>query len=305
MTAQQEAPRDGKSYQLPDKKEDGGARLRAIGAIGLNAKTVELWATGLDLIHAPGFEHILDLGCGPGAALPVLLEASDYVTGIDINGDYLEAAKGAARKAGVGVVGDMPVEGITPRVVFHQLRIEDIANHPDILPHGTFDAVEVRLTFQHLSPEEIEQGMDAIRKLLKPNGLIFFEDFTIAEDMRLSEETPAWVRLKQAFMDMYDKNGTSRLIGRQFAALAQRHGFETLYNDAYQLESATPFPEKGLKSQTLQTFESARKSIVENEILTDQEFTTLMAQLTEDFQRPDITAFSAPIHQVIARKPAA
>jgi ubiquinone/menaquinone biosynthesis C-methylase UbiE len=46
----------------------------------------------------PRFGRMLDVGCGTGRVLPIVARISEKVTGIDMNAEYLEQARGYARE---------------------------------------------------------------------------------------------------------------------------------------------------------------------------------------------------------------
>ena len=122
----------------------------------------------LDEFLLPPFSRVLDAGCGNGRYLLPLSRKYD-VTGIDVSANAVSRAKTYLRKS----VQD----------VF--LLVSSITELP--FCDNSFDAVLCYGVLQHLFEDERYHAAGEFRRVLKPDGLLFFEAFGV-DDMRYGGE---------------------------------------------------------------------------------------------------------------------
>ncbi|MDP3741827.1 MAG: class I SAM-dependent methyltransferase [Candidatus Micrarchaeota archaeon] len=105
----------------------------------------------------PAGAKVLELGCGDGKTLTSLIASGFKVTGIDVSPSAIKIArKKAGRKAKL-VVGDV-------------CELPFAAN--------SFDAVVTVHVLDHLSQKERGKAVVEISRVLKKDGLLFFEGFS-------------------------------------------------------------------------------------------------------------------------------
>jgi len=102
--------------------------------------------------------NILDLGCGPGLYAERLTKKGHKVTGVDFSSNSIEYAKNEAEKKKLGIT----------YLNENYLNL-DIAEN-------SFDLVMLIFTdFGPLLPNEREQLLKVIRRVLKPGGIFIFD----------------------------------------------------------------------------------------------------------------------------------
>ena len=105
--------------------------------------------------------RVLEVGCGNGKSLKPLVSAGYEVTGLDLSG----TAIGSLGDCGAGLV------------------------HGDICEFRSkkrFDAIVCRYVLGAMKETDREKAVENIGNLLKKNGFLFFEDFSIG-DMRFGK----------------------------------------------------------------------------------------------------------------------
>nr|WP_282449532.1 class I SAM-dependent methyltransferase [Roseibium sp. CAU 1639] len=111
--------------------------------------------------HIPSDAKVLDVGCGNGALLAILL-ASERIrqgVGCDVNGDALASATKAAERTGRG-----------ERVTFRQIGgFEE-------LPDDRFDVVTMVDVLHHVPEADRAQAVAQALRRVGPNGLFLFKD---------------------------------------------------------------------------------------------------------------------------------
>ena len=143
--------------------------------------------------------RVLDVGCGRGVGMQILLEqfGAGQVYGIDLDPQQVRRAQ--KRFAGTS-------EG---RVV---LAVGSVEKLP--FPNEYFDAVFDFGMLHHVV--DWQAGVAEIRRVLKPSGLFFFEEVT-------REALNRWVY--RTFLDHPTEN---RFNEAEFLAELPAHGFESL-----------------------------------------------------------------------------
>ncbi len=110
-----------------------------------------------DFSFIPTSAKVLELGCGDGKTLSALVANGFNVTGIDVSPSAIKLARkkiGKKAKLVVGDVCDLPFE------------------------KNSFDAVIAVHVLDHLSQKERKIAVAEIKRVLKKNGVIFFQGFS-------------------------------------------------------------------------------------------------------------------------------
>jgi ubiquinone/menaquinone biosynthesis C-methylase UbiE len=141
--------------------------------------------------------HLLEVGCGRGVSLPLILETFQAATADGIDLDPAQIAR--ARKRLAGEYGS--------RIVLHVASVTDLA-----FADGSFDAVFDFGILHHVP--EWQSGIAEIRRVLKPGGSFFFEEVTQAALDRWAYRT---------FLEHPREN---RFSEAQFLNEMQHHGLE-------------------------------------------------------------------------------
>jgi SAM-dependent methyltransferase len=101
--------------------------------------------------------QVIDIGCGPGTNSSLF--APDQYLGVDLSPAYVDAAKA--------------------RNPSHEFRVWDVRTpSADV---GSFDLAFVNSVFHHLSDDESRQLLDAIKSLVKSEGLVAIIDLVLPE----------------------------------------------------------------------------------------------------------------------------
>jgi ubiquinone/menaquinone biosynthesis C-methylase UbiE len=135
-----------REYFLSEKCEGWDQFKSGHGLSPLKRREIEMLAPG------PGI-RVLDAGCGRGEVLLSCAQAGSTVAGID----YAEAAVELSRE----VLAD--VEGaVVERGDVTQLQFAD----------DSFDRALLGDVIEHLTPEQADQGLRELRRVLAPGGLL-------------------------------------------------------------------------------------------------------------------------------------
>lgn len=136
---------------------------------------------------APG-QKILDVGCGFGRNLKAFLEYGLNTYGFDGSNELLKIAKAQAPKA---------------KLQFLDLR--------EKLPYedNFFDAIWARNSLHHLEPHDLDQALNELRRVLKPNGIIFIE-WKEGKKAAITKEEKAFG--KERFYNLLSKEEVEKLV---------------------------------------------------------------------------------------------
>ncbi len=108
----------------------------------------------------PG-QHVLDLGCGPGALTLLAAQRGAKVKAIDINAQMLEIAAQRLDKA-----------GLTQLVELVEMGMAEL----DGEPAQRYDAVMSGLCLSELSADEVTYTLKEAARILRPGGLLLIAD---------------------------------------------------------------------------------------------------------------------------------
>jgi ubiquinone/menaquinone biosynthesis C-methylase UbiE len=110
----------------------------------------------------PG-SHVLDLPCGTGRLMPLILELGFSYSGADASGHMVDAARGKLAELQAGSTDALPVS----------LAVEDVMglSYPD----ATFDAVIVNRLFHHYTRAETRiSALTELARVSKGPIIVFF-----------------------------------------------------------------------------------------------------------------------------------
>ncbi|PSL45052.1 methyltransferase family protein [Salsuginibacillus halophilus] len=113
------------------------------------------------LKHEQAVNHVLDLGCGTGTMMLLLLDEGYHVTGVDLSAEMLAAAQGKAA-----------AHGYEPPLFAQDMRaLEGL---------GTYDAVMAWCDTLNYAGDEtdVERVFSGVKAHLKPGGLFLFDVHT-------------------------------------------------------------------------------------------------------------------------------
>ena len=130
---------------------DGISRLAALG-VGGERRFRQLSLQGLQITPSTA---ILDLCCGAGQTTRFLVQFSEQVTGLDVSPVALERAAKAVPQAKY-------VEGLAEKMPF---------------PDNQFDVVHTSAALHEMTPEQLEQILKEVYRVLKPGGIFALVDF--------------------------------------------------------------------------------------------------------------------------------
>lgn len=129
-------------------------------------------------LYLPGTK-VLDVGCGSGQVARHLINRGilpENIIGLDNSGELLKLAASHI-----------------PDVMFVKSAIEDFD-----YPTESFDLVTQNTLFHHLDNEALNQELEVIYKILRPNGVFFFVDIDPdhTPEAQDSENVDKWVMVK-------------------------------------------------------------------------------------------------------------
>lgn len=109
-------------------------------------------------IVGKGHERILEIGCGVGDLTYALMDNAKRITGIDISARVLDFAKMRRNLYSIG-------EYTFRKIEFLQMSGVNLDFSP-----ATFDYVVSTSMIEHLHPEDVEQHLQQVWRILKNNG---------------------------------------------------------------------------------------------------------------------------------------
>lgn len=104
-------------------------------------------------------KSVLDIGCGFGHEAALLVEQGNHVIGIDINRIHISEAKAAY--------------GHLKNLKFFQTMGVKLA-----FPDNSFDFVISKSVFEHLHPNDVDEHLSEVKRVLRHNGEYIFTSIT-------------------------------------------------------------------------------------------------------------------------------
>ena len=107
--------------------------------------------------------HVLDLPCGTGRLMPLVLELGFSYSGADASGHMVEAARGKLAE----------LQTLSPEALPVSLAVEDVMDLS--YPDATFDAVIVNRLFHHYTPAETRiSALTELARISRGPVIVFF-----------------------------------------------------------------------------------------------------------------------------------
>jgi SAM-dependent methyltransferase len=255
-----------------DPAEIGRYRLMAERA---RADEVELWRlAGV----GPG-ARVADVGCGPGALLPLLaaeVAPDGEVTGVDADASAVAAA--TAYTAG------------TARVSVRSAPADRTG-----LPAGAFDTVMVRHVLAHNGGRE-QAIVDHLATLLRPGGCLYLAD-GYGKGMATVPDVPILEEITERYRAFHAGRGNDLRTGLHLAGWLRGAGLEVLdFRGRYQIVQFPP----GLRPPAW----AARDAMLAVGVVTADDLRRWDQALTELDARPDRPTGFMPVFTAVGRAPA-
>lgn len=193
------------SYRLDDAEI---RRYRGMADAALDQERDAWEAAGI----GPG-AHVVDLGCGPGAFLPLLVEWTSpdgRVTGVDRSADAVQAAKELLvhlrlDAAAAVVQAECASTGLTPASA-------DVAFLRNVLIHNGPSAAEI---------------LEHVRSLLRPRGRALIAEPDV-DALELPADAPDEQDLERRWCDWAASAGNDPALGAHLSQVASLGGFDVV-----------------------------------------------------------------------------
>ncbi len=106
-------------------------------------------------------QRVLDLGCGTGALTLRAAKKGAKVKGIDVNSQMLEIARRRATEA-----------NLAQNIAFCEMGVGELGEEKS----ESYDVVTSTLCFSELTEDELVFTLKAVKRILKPNGVLLVID---------------------------------------------------------------------------------------------------------------------------------
>ncbi|MGK7925355.1 MAG: class I SAM-dependent methyltransferase [Spirulina sp.] len=141
--------------------------------------------------------EILDLCCGAGQVTRFLVRRSDRVTGLDASPKAIERARQNVPQGNY-------VEAFAEKMPFAE---------------NTFDIVHVSAALHEMNPEQFQQILQEVYRILRPGGIFAIVDFH-------QPTNPLFVPGLAVFMWLFETETAWQLLERDLIAELQKVGFQ-------------------------------------------------------------------------------
>ncbi|MGH3569108.1 MAG: methyltransferase domain-containing protein [Pseudonocardia sp.] len=227
----------------------------------------------------------LDIGCGPLGILDILsqsVDSAESVIGVDSRPRMLEMARESLAERGI--------DGV-------QLLVADAAGTG--LPADTFDLVHTRFVLINVpNPEQVVAEM---ARLTRPGGCVIVQDADFITKAVCEPPHPAWDRLLDVVLAVWDDSGFDPYIGRRLPNLLRAAG---LVDVEVTVTARVWRSADAYRMLMLAVADVVREQIVALGLMTGAELDAVVAEVSEHLQRPDTFVMNYLFFQAWGRKPA-
>jgi demethylmenaquinone methyltransferase/2-methoxy-6-polyprenyl-1,4-benzoquinol methylase len=179
---------------------DGISRLAAL-AVGGESRFRQLALEGLKIAKN---DPILDLCCGAGQTTRYLVPLSDRCTGLDVSPVALERASLAVPQAHY-------VEGLAEKMPFNA---------------GEFALVHTSAALHEMEPEQLEEILKEVYRVLRPGGIFALVDFH-------RPTNPLFWPSLALFLQLFETHTAWQFIDRDLIQSLQAIGFRDCQQKLY------------------------------------------------------------------------
>ena len=252
-----------------DPAEVARYRMMAEQARGAEARLWRMAGVG------PG-ARVADVGCGPGALLPMLAaEVGQDGEVVGVDGDPAAVAAATAYAGGIG------------RVSVRVAPAEDTG-----LPAGTFDTVMVRHVLAHNGGRE-QAIVDHLATLPRPGGCLYLVD-AYGRGMAVEPDAPVLDEIADRYHAFHAARGNDLRAGLRLADWLRAAGLELVeFSGRYQIVTFPP----GVRPPAW----AARHAMLAAGVVTAADLERWDRALTELDRRPDRPTGFMPIFTAIGR----
>jgi len=240
-------------------------------------------ASLFDRVSLGAGSRAIDLGCGPQGVLDLLSErvgSAGRVVGLERNRKPVEMAKRFVADRGLKNVEVVQGDATATR-----------------LPGASFDLVHARLVLVNVP--YVEAVIREMVRLARPGGVVASHEADYVSHF-CDPPLPAWDRLFEIFKAYSFANGIDLFVGRRTHRLFREAGLVDIeVNPVIHV-----YPHGHNRRMIFWHFlQNVRDRVLEQELITESEFSELTAELKEHLDRPDTLVVSHLFFQVWGRKP--
>jgi len=240
-------------------------------------------ASLFDRVSLGAGSRAIDLGCGPQGVLDLLSErvgSAGRVVGLERNRKSVEMAKRFVADRGLKNVEVVQGDATATR-----------------LPGASFDLVHARLVLVNVP--YVEAVIREMVRLARPGGVVASHEADYVSHF-CDPPLPAWDRLFEIFKAYSFANGIDLSVGRRTHRLFREAGLVDIeVNPVIHV-----YPHGHNRRAIFWHFlQNVRDRVLEQELITESEFSELTAELKEHLDRPDTLVVSHLFFQVWGRKP--
>jgi SAM-dependent methyltransferase len=220
----------------------------------------------------------LDMGCGPRGITDLLSKrvgARGRVVGLDMDVQFLEVARAGAQE----------------NVAFQQGDA-----YGSDLPDGSFDLVHMRFVASTAGdPERLLK--EAIR-LARPGGIVALQE-PDGSSLNCYPPHPAWERLKAALLGAFRGVGADVQLAKRLYAIVRQTGLEDVQYRSFLIGVRSGDP---MADYLPSTVESLRGTVIKLGLLSESEFSGVLAECRNHLRKPDTSFTMYTVAQVWGRK---
>jgi SAM-dependent methyltransferase len=232
----------------------------------------------LDLIGVREGWSCLDVGCGPGGITELLSKrvgSTGRIVGLDMNASFLEYARASAPSNVEFVLADA---------------------YGSNLPAGTFDLVHLR--FVASTSGEPERLLQEAKRLTRGGGTVALQEADVST-LNCYPPHPSWDKLKAALFGGFSGVGADVELARRLYCLVRQTGLADVHFRPFIVGVRSIDP---LVDYLPSTVESIRATVLRFGLLSENEFTVVLAECREHLRHPDTVFTMYTVAQVWGRK---